>query len=495
MRYQEEKYKSILEATTEEIELLKIKSESDNLWRPSVHIFPEYGLLNDPNGMAYYKGAYHVFHQWYPFGVTHGMKHWGHFTSVNMIDWKREEVALIPVEDYESHGVYSGTAIEIEGELYLYYTGNIKLNKIKRDAKQCLAILDKNGKIKKSKKNPVIDTIPDGYTGHIRDPKVFQKNGKYFMLLGAQRYNETGAFLIYTSNDGIAWKYEKELELVDMPKDFGYMWECPDYLVVDDRELLIFSPQGIEKKDNKFHNLFNVVYCIGKLNLESFTFKVEYIDELDRGFDFYAPQTMKNKEGKNMLMAWAGCGEFSYPTDQYGWAHCLTFPRELSIQNNKLCQKPIENIEKLCIDNEIKQGNLQGYQKIFESNNNAYYIKGKLSFEKAKEIVIHVAVSEEECFDIKFDKLNQCIEVDRSKMKHRFAEEYGLIRKVDVDMAEVIDVQILVDRSIVEIFALEGRVAFSSRIFPVNNSSKIVVESDKNIKYILEKGDLRVAIS
>ena len=105
--FKEEKHRTILEATNEELLELKDKAK-DKLWKPIYHIYPQYGLLNDPNGLAYFNGKYHVFHQWYPFGVTHGMKHWAHLESEDLVSWNRLPVAIIPTETYESHGAYSG---------------------------------------------------------------------------------------------------------------------------------------------------------------------------------------------------------------------------------------------------------------------------------------------------------------------------------------------------------------------------------------------------
>ena len=102
MRYKEPKHRTILETTKEELAQLLEKSKNDN-WKPIYHIHPEFGLLNDPNGLAYFNGYYHLFHQWYPYGTTHGMKHWAHLKSKNLVEWTREEVALIPTEDYEAH--------------------------------------------------------------------------------------------------------------------------------------------------------------------------------------------------------------------------------------------------------------------------------------------------------------------------------------------------------------------------------------------------------
>ena len=87
--------------------------------KPLFHIHPQHGLLNDPNGLAYYNGKYHVFYQWYPYDATHGMKHWAYVSSDDFVNWNREDVALIPIESYESHGAYSGNAIEVDGKLHM----------------------------------------------------------------------------------------------------------------------------------------------------------------------------------------------------------------------------------------------------------------------------------------------------------------------------------------------------------------------------------------
>ncbi|PAF16572.1 glycosyl hydrolase family 32, partial [Shouchella clausii] len=87
----------------------------------------------------------------YPFGAMHGMKHWAHVKSADLVNWERLPAALVPVEDYESHGAYSGASLEVDGNLYLYYTGNIKYSAEERSANQCLAIMDQEGKIQKYK--------------------------------------------------------------------------------------------------------------------------------------------------------------------------------------------------------------------------------------------------------------------------------------------------------------------------------------------------------
>lgn len=490
--YKEEKHRTIFEATDEELNELKNKSANDP-WKPNFHIHPEYGLLNDPNGLAFYNGKYIAFHQWYPFGTIHGMKHWMQLESEDLVNWTRVGVAITPTELYESHGAYSGTAIEINDKLYLYYTGNIKIDKENRSANQCLAIMDKEGTVTKYGNNPLILGVPEGYTGHVRDPKVFKKGDKYFMLLGAQRLDESGTILVYKSEDALEWTLLGELKLENFTNDFGYMWECPDYIKIDDKDVLIFSPQGINPEGEKYHNIFNVVYMIGKLDIDNLKFIVEASDELDGGFDFYAPQSFKGKDDQALMLAWAGMGEFNYPTDQNEWAHCLTFPRELTIKNNKLYQMPAKEISYLRINEAIEDEKVNNKISIL-NDNNSYELDLKIDTLEAKNFSIELLSSNEEKLLIAFDKERNKVILDKGSLVHKFATEYGNKREVTVSSLDKVNVKILVDNSIVEIFINDGEKALTTRAFPLEASKNIEVIADSNVKYSYRKYSLKKSI-
>src|SRR5699024_814478 len=143
---------------------------SADLYRPTYHIAPPTGLLNDPNGWIQWKGTYHLFYQWMPFKTGHGAKFWNHVTSKNLIDWKQEEMALTPSDWFDKDGCYSGSSIEHEGKLKLFYTGNVKDND-ERATYQCLAVSEDG--IHFEKKGVLIE-LPEGFTTHFRDPKVWE---------------------------------------------------------------------------------------------------------------------------------------------------------------------------------------------------------------------------------------------------------------------------------------------------------------------------------
>ena len=136
----EERYRSFDSASEEELVLLTNRVNQSK-WRQTYHIQPPHGLLNDPNGFSYFNGKYHLFYQWFPLEATHGLKHWNHLTSEDLVSWQDEGIVLTPEYDFESHGIFSGTAFNKENKLHLFYTGNKRDDNWERHSSQCLAYL------------------------------------------------------------------------------------------------------------------------------------------------------------------------------------------------------------------------------------------------------------------------------------------------------------------------------------------------------------------
>ncbi|HBG7259420.1 glycoside hydrolase family 32 protein [Clostridioides difficile] len=460
--YKEPKYRTILESTKEELNKLRNISLNDK-YKPLFHIHPQHGLLNDPNGLA------------------------------DFVNWNREDVALIPIESYESHGAYSGNAIEVDGKLHMYYTGNIKYSAEDRYAYQNLAIMDKDGKITKYENNPIVSEIPKGYTGHVRDPKVFKRKDKYFMLLGAQTSDKKGVIIVYESKNSIDWNFKGELNVKNIDEDFGYMWECPDYINIDEKDILIFSPQGVESKGFDYQNIYNVVYAIGNMDLDNLTFQIDIMKEMEKGFDFYAPQTFI-KESQIILFAWAGMGEVLYPTDKNKWAHCLTVPRKLNIKNNKLLQMPVDELIKLRYDETSGQNTIKNNINIIENDENVYELNINIKNIDSNKFGLELFSSQDEGVKLEFNKVGNTVTLDRSNFKKVFGVEYGTNRKEYINIDENTNIKVLADRSILEIFINDGEVVFTSRIFAKENSNQIRVYSDKIVEYKYTKFKLKQGI-
>ena len=436
-------------------ELKQYVSQTEYL--PQYHIYPPCGLMNDPNGLNYYNNEYHVFYQWFPFEPNHGMKHWGHVKSKDLVNWEPCEVALIPDQEYEKNGAYSGNAIEKDGLLYLFYTANYKTPNGKIP-KQAVAIMDKEGNITKSLKNPIIDGAPAGFKGEIRDPYVFKKDDKYIMLLGAWSLDDKGSILLYESEGDLeTWTYRGTLDL-DM--DCGYMLECPAYLNVDGKDVLILSPMGIEKQEEKYHNRFASIYLVGTLDLEKNKFIIESSDEIDAGFDFYAPQTFRGDKGQPLMFGWFGCGEQPLHSDQDMWKHGLTTPRLMRVENNRL---------KTFVAPEL----LRKFNMVQKLSDSHFMVEGN-SYRFTITLPVDETLtslkfgSPSDFWQLDIDTKKQSVLLNRESLAIKVDEEYGMKRQCSFEMQDSVTVDVFVDNSFVEIFINEGEKTFCSRVFNTN---------------------------
>jgi beta-fructofuranosidase len=477
----EQRYRRIEEVSREELQALKIKVANCQ-WRQQFHIQPETGLLNDPNGFSFFNGEYHLFYQWFPLGPVHGLKYWYHTKSKDLVHWENVGIGIEPKEFFETHGVFSGSALVYDEKLYLFYTGNTRDENWVRHPYQCLAVMDKKGVIKKFKE-PVIRKVPTGYTDHFRDPKLWKHEDTFYAVIGAQRENLTGCVVLYRSSNLKKWEFLGEIET--RLKNFGYMWECPDYFELNQKGVLIFSPQGLEPEGDCYQNIYQSGYLIGeKLNLESRNFNHGDFKELDRGFDFYAPQTMLDPHGRRILVGWMGLPDISYPTDKNGWANCLTLPRELSIKNNKLIQQPVQELQTLRKKRVEMEDLIENQTKYyFEFDGLTYELICEFKNVDAKEFGLHLRANENEKTVIKFDSNEQKVVLDRSHSGEPVATEYGTVRKCQL-IGEKIKFHIFVDVSSVEIFVNDGQQVLSARIFPKRES--------RQIRFFASKGKVKV---
>lgn len=321
---------------------------------PRFHLASPLGRINDPNGLVVVDGTYHAFYQFGPFFPERKLVYWGHATSSDLLNWHHQAPALAPDRWYDRSGVYSGGALVHDGTVWLHYTGNVKNPDGTRESYQCLATTTDLAQFAKYDANPLINGQPAGYTAHFRDPQVWaDADGSYRMCLGGQREDESGCALLYRSTDLIAWSFEGELTFPGSAgrfDDFGYMWECPNLLRLTDEatgtehDVLVFCPQGLGFDDDLGHNQFPCGYVVGRLEGTQFHDASEFI-ELDRGFEFYAPQAFSRAPGEDgpcVLVGWLGNpGEDDQPSlEAHGWVHTLSLARTLTLRDGRLFQTP-----------------------------------------------------------------------------------------------------------------------------------------------------------
>ena len=194
--------------------------------RPVFHFTPPSNWMNDPNGLIYFGGKYHMFYQHFPYATKWGTMHWGHAVSDDMVSWEYLPIALFPTKSYDRDGVFSGGAIEKDDKMYLYYTAVKYLEVSDEDttvalngqfeASQAMLISDDGYSFDNFEgKKQIIKPIADKKIGdriNTRDPKVWKFRDKYYMILGSKimefgKDTYTPRVLFYVSNDAVNWQY------------------------------------------------------------------------------------------------------------------------------------------------------------------------------------------------------------------------------------------------------------------------------------------------
>ena len=345
--------------------------------RPHYHVSVPFGWANDPNGMIYFQGKAHLFYQYYPHKPEWGPMHWNHVTTEDFVHWQQHPVALYPDQPYELVcGCCSGSAVEKDGRLYLMYTAAQPMMQ-----RQCVAVSEDGDHFEKYSANPILTAemlSPEIYEEDFRDPRIFKSGNIYYLIAGIRYLDgacreeqapfcqrETtnprqpgsthkkegwGNLCLLKSDDLFHWDYIGHL-LYPQPEfneDFYRLegvYECPDYFVDDSgKEVLLSSPQNLPSAGHLFQNIHSVLYMLGHLDFETGQFHVETIGEVDSGFDFYAAQTMRMPDGRVIMIAWKEMWDRSFPSRKEEWAGTYTLPRELTVEDGRLIQRPVREI-------------------------------------------------------------------------------------------------------------------------------------------------------
>ena len=322
--------------------------------RPAFHLSARTGWMNDPNGFSYYDGKYHMFYQYHPYDSHWGPMHWGHAVSKDLLHWEYLPAALAPDELYDKDGCFSGSAVTLDdGRQLLMYTGVVKEHLINGETReiqtQCLAVGD-GIDYEKYGKNPVInsDALPEGGSKYdFRDPKMWRKeDGSYCCVIGNRAADGSGQILLFTSQDGFAWKYEKVL--IENGNRFGRMWECPDFFKLDGKWLLLTSPMDMLPVGFEYHNGNGTLCLIGDFDEDGNVFTEQYNQSIDYGIDFYAPQTILTPDGRRIMIGWMqNWDTCDFRAQNILWFGQMSLPRELSVREGRLYQKPIKELENL----------------------------------------------------------------------------------------------------------------------------------------------------
>ena len=307
-----------------------------------LHLKAPDNWVNDPNGFIYYKGYYHLFYQYFPYGPRWGTMHWGHAVSRDLVSWEHRDLALYPTMREDRNGCFSGSAVEEDGKLYLIYTG-VRYEVVNpEDPHTCLDDQFESAQLMISSedgfhfdnengKKVIIPPITDPAIGdrtHTRDPKVWKSGDHWYLVLGSTVGEKYGEVLFYRSDDLHTWTY---VDKAFKGPEYGWMWECPDYFETKGGKVLILSAMGFLKNGEKEKNqsiCFHVEFDQSSCRIEI----PDTYQFLDCGLDLYAPQTTLDAEGRRILSAWVRMPKV---TDE-GWIGMFCTPRVVEVRDGHI---------------------------------------------------------------------------------------------------------------------------------------------------------------
>lgn len=446
-------------------------------YRLQAHFSPKAHWVNDPNGMVYYKGTYHLFFQHYPKGTVWGPMHWGHAISKDMIHWKELPIALYP--DQLGY-IFSGSVVIDENNtsglgakgkpamvaIFTHHDPKGEKAGSSKFQNQSLAYsIDEGQTWKKYAGNPVLKNpgIKD-----FRDPKVFwyDKDKKWVMSLATK-----DRITFYSSLNLKDWK--KESDFGQMLGAHGGVWECPDLfpLKLNGKEywvlLVSINPGGPNKGSA-------TQYFVGHFDGKVFTPASTQTKWIDYGPDDYAGVTFGNTGNRKVFLGWMGNWDYANQVPTVKWRNAMTIPRELSLKLTTgdiyLASNPVKEIRKV-VAKTIKVD-----AALLAKNNNIFSVIKqmptqytlKFKTQAVKDYSVMLSNANGEQLIVGYDAKNSRYYIDRTKAgQHGFSKDFATISYVPrVSTSLESDMQLVVDASSVELFADGGLSNLTGVFFP-----------------------------
>lgn len=416
--------------------------------RPQLHFTSKCGWLNDPNGLVYYDGEYHLFYQHNPYGIGWGNMHWGHAVSTDLLHWQELGDALYPDEMgtmFSGSGVVdidntTGFKTGDEPPLIVIYTaaGNTSNWSKDKTFTQCLAYSNDKGRTwTKYENNPVLEQISGGN----RDPKVFWHEPTQKWVMALYLDNEDNDFAIFNSSDLKSWTKTDTVKIKDDR-------ECPDLfeLAVDgdphNKKWVYWGAKG--------------KYLIGTFDGEKFVSESDTLDS-HHGNHSYAAQTWSDipkEDGRRIQTTWATFDIPGMPFNKY-----MTFPVELTLKNTddgiRLFTYPVKEIEKLHSKKHVFENVMINEVILEDLDSELLDINTEIELLSADSITI--------------DIYGVTITYDTKDQKLICLDKAAPMKAMDGK----IQLRILVDRSSIEIYGNNGRVFMPMGVISENDNLKL----------------------
>ncbi|MCG9791364.1 glycoside hydrolase family 32 protein [Flavobacterium algicola] len=483
------------------------------LYRPNFHFTPEKGWMNDPNGMFYYNGYYHLFFQYYPDGNVWGPMHWGHAISTDMISWTEKPIAIYPDE---KGYIFSGSAVvDINNTsgfgtlknppiiaMFTYHNmEKEKAGDIKTQSQAIAYSLDEGMTWTKYEANPVIENpnIKD-----FRDPKMTWDaiHKQWLMVLAAG--DKT---MFYTSQNLKEWTLQS-----DFGSDVGAhggVWECPD-----------FFPLAIEGSDEyKWVLLLSInpggpnggsatQYFVGDFDGKKFKLDPSFTEDIkgdkgvwiDYGRDNYAGVTFSNVsevDGRKLFLGWMSNWNYAQKVPTETWRSSMTVARELVLIKDKehysVSSRPVKELQNY-VGKTIKKEALKIDKEtiiIDKSLLNLASMDVRFTLKNLKDDTYTFSLSNDANNTIQFgiNKKDKYFFVDRTKSGNlAFSDLFAnAISKAPItEDFNAIDVRVIVDKTSIEIFYNNGKTVMTETFFPEKQMETFSVSKAKT-EFIIEQ--------
>lgn len=461
-------------------------AENTEKFRPLYHHTPLWGWMNDPNGMFYKDGLYHLCYQYNPYGSMWGNLSWGHSTSKDLVNWKHEPVALVP----DGLGlVFSGSCVVDKNNTAGFGKDAVVAIYTSAGASQIQSLaysLDNGITFQTYEGNPIITSDKE-----CRDPNMFwhEKSGKWILILAAALEKE---MWIYSSPDLKNWTKESSFG-----KGYGVqegVWECPD--------LMELPVRGTDK--TKWVLICNInpggpfggsaaQYFVGDFDGKTFTCNSnpEVTKWMDYGKDHYATVSWSNApKNRHTVIAWMSNWQYAnnVPTQQYRSANSL--PRDLELFQGEdgecyLATTPASEIESLRAGAAMKYGSFSaGTRKVSKKlpivNSGVCEIALELNARSAEMVYITLANAKGEETVMSYDLGKQVFSMDRTKSGlTEFSKDFPAVTVAPCPKGNKQALRLFIDRCSIEAFEGEGRFAMTNLVFPDEPYTTIAISTAK----------------
>ncbi|WP_181308011.1 glycoside hydrolase family 32 protein [Rufibacter sp. XAAS-G3-1] len=464
--------------------------------RPQLHFTPPANWMNDPNGMVFYKGEYHLFYQHNPGGTTWGPMHWGHAISKDMLHWEHLPIALYPDE---LGTIFSGSAVvdvnntsglgttENPPMVAIFTYHNEKLEKAGRNDYQTQGLaysLDNGRTWKKYEQNPVLKN--PGIRDY-RDPKVSwnDKTQQWVMTLAVLDHIE-----FYSSPNLKEWK-----KLSEFGKSYGGhggVWECPDLfpLTVNGQQkwvlLVSINPGGPNGGSA-------TQYFVGDFNGQSFTSDNPPQTTLwvDHGKDNYAGVTWSNipaSDGRRLFLGWMSNWQYANEVPTVAWRSAMTLPRELTLRQTKeglrLLSQPVKELQKLRTKAiSLKAQEVQGTLDLssrYKLNLPLLELDLNLDVSQAQEITLKFSNTKGEQLNLGYSVKQEELFIDRTQAgKIAFKDNFPGRHVAPIKLENgKLRLHLILDFTSVEVFANGGQKVMTEIFFPNENFTQVELVTD-----------------